>query len=225
MATTLEDRVAKLQLDSGMLGGDVMLTDRSTLSTTRSQYGRGDKRICPQLTLEQEEALMGMMYDNYMANDGKTLDYDRVVRSALTMQCDPKVAEALGAMPVKFDDAWVPDDAWMTDMCFAFTNADAELTARSRPVGAITPGGITNIVESASAELPELPPEMLAPIKGVDSSSSNSAPPGKKAGKKKGKVKDMSDAELLADPRMRAPSPKPSSRKKKKSPKVKSTPG
>jgi len=221
MAATLEDRVAKLQLGGGGMYTDGMLTDRSTLSTTRSQYGRGDKRVAPQLTLEQEEALMGLMYDNYMANDGKTLDYDRVVRSALTMQCDPKVCEALGAAPVKFDDAWIPDDAWMTDMCFAFTNADAELTARSRPVGAITPGGITNIVESANAELPELPPEVLAPVKGADSSS-NSAPPSKKAGKKKGKAKDVSDAELLADPRLRAPSPKPSSRKKKKSPKVKS---
>jgi len=218
MVVSLEDRISAMKLD----GGASLLTDRSTCSTTRSEYGRGDRRVAPKLTLEQEEALIGLMYDNYMNNDGKTLDYDRVVRSAVTLQCDPKVCEGIGATALKLEDAWVPDDAWITDMCFAFSNADAELTARSRPVGAITPGGISYLVAEGNADMPELPPEVLLPV-----SSSNTGTPGgsKKSGKKKGKHKDVSDADLLADPRAkRAASPKSGKKKPQKSPKPPKSP-
>ena len=194
-AALLEEGMAKLSMTN--LGG---LTDRSTCSTTRSEYGRDpNRRVAGALTLEQEEALIGLMYDNFMAHESQSLDYDRVVRCAVTIQCDPDVCKALGAPVVTAEEAWIPDDAWITDMCFAFTDADSQLTSRSKPMGPITPGGITQLVTQGAVGLLPVP---LPSAEGIP--LGRTAPKGgsstKKGSKKKG-GKGLSDAELLADPR------------------------
>jgi len=202
------------------------MTDRSTCSTTRSEYGRDpNRRVAGALTLEQEEALIGLMYDNFQMNDCQSLDYDRVVRCALTLQCDPEVCKALGAPCVPMEQAWLPEDAWITDMCFAFTDADSQLTSRSKPVGAVTPGGISYLVnQGVRSDLANAPgqPDGEHPMAAVlmPEAPAANARAGSAKAKKKGKKKDtLSDTDLLAadlgGKKVRASTPK----KVKKSPK------
>ncbi len=42
-------------------------TNRSTCSTTRSEYGRRDpsKRVAGDLSVDQEEVLIGLMFDDF----------------------------------------------------------------------------------------------------------------------------------------------------------------
>lgn len=90
-------------------GGD---TSRSTCSTSRSEYGRKDpsKRVAGALNVDQEEVLIAIMFDDFMATNMKSLDYDRVVRNAVTIQCDPDVCKVLGVEPVTVDECWIPED-------------------------------------------------------------------------------------------------------------------
>ena len=218
--------------------GSSLDTGRSTCSTTRSEYGRDpNRRVAPLLSLEQEEALLGLMFDNWQQHNCQTLNYDHVMRCALTLQCNPAVCTQIGATAVHIDKAWRPDDGWITDMCFAFNDADSQLTARSKPAGEITPGGITTMImseigmpavestaPSGGAMLPPHPGPMLAGPMGMGGGEVLIGAPsggGKKGKKKKDKSHNLSDAELLADPRRkkqskRAPSPK-SARKGKSS--------
>lgn len=190
-----------------------IFTDRSTCSTTRSEYGRDpNRRVAPALSLEQEEALIGLMFDNWMQHQCTTLDYDHVMRCAITLQCNPEVVKAVSkgaTAPVPLEQAWRPDDGWITDMAFAFNDADSQLTARSKPMGDITPGGITHVVETGIGG-GSLPPPPAGVLAGAGASALNGAetvvvggPPAKKGKKKKGKSDHVSDAELLADPRQR----------------------
>lgn len=100
-------------------------TGRSTCSTTRSEYARKDpsKRVCS-LGVDQEEVLIAMMFDDFMGNDCKSLDYDRVVRCAVTLQCDPDVCKVIGGTPVTEDEAWIPEDS-----CALLPASRAELRA------------------------------------------------------------------------------------------------
>jgi len=227
----LEQKMAALELPGSM-------TDRSTCSTTRSEYGRDpNRRVAGALTLEQEEALIGLMYDNFQMNDNQALDYERVVRCALTLQCDPDVCKALGAAAVPMEEAWLPEEAWVTDMCFAFTDADSQLTTRSKPQSTITPAGITYLVnQGVRSDLSNAPGVESgdAPVSAVlvpEAPAANARAGGtaRKGGKKKGKKDQLSDAELLADPRAQRPRamPKASGKatpKAKKSPKRGTTP-
>ena len=90
-------------------GGD---TSRSTCSTSRSEYGRRDpsKRVAGALNVDQEEVLIAIMFDDFMATNMKSLDYDHVVRNAITIQCDPDVCKVLGVVPVAVDECWIPAD-------------------------------------------------------------------------------------------------------------------
>jgi len=134
---------------AGLSGAD---TSRSGMSTTRSAYGRKDpsKRVAGALGVDQEEVLIALMFDDFMASGMKSLDYDRVVRNAVTIQSDPDVCGVLHATPVAVDECWIPEDAWITDMCFAFSSTEAQLTARSYPEHDITPPAMTMLVDRGS---------------------------------------------------------------------------
>jgi hypothetical protein len=95
---------------AGLSGAD---TSRSGMSTTRSAYGRKDpsKRVAGALGVDQEEVLIALMFDDFMASGMKSLDYDRVVRNAVTIQSDPDVCGVLHATPVAVDECWIPEDA------------------------------------------------------------------------------------------------------------------
>ena len=229
---SLEQKMATLQLPSGSM------TDRSTCSTTRSEYGRDpNRRVAGALTLEQEEALLGLMYDHFQMSDSQTLDLETVMRCALTLQCDPDVCKALGAQPVPMEEAWLPEQDWVTDMCFAFTDAGSQLTARSKPSGMVTPEGISYLVaqaimtdlQSAPAADPGAipPPAVLVPVTAIPSSAENARSTSRKNSKKKSTKKDVSDADLLADPRSQrkaTPTKPKATPKPKKSPKRGATP-
>ena len=92
-------------------------TNRSTCSTTRSEYGRRgekdpSKRVAGSLSVDQEEVLIAMMFDDFMSTGMQSLDYDRVVRCAVTIQTDGDVCNVLsGSAPVPLDECWIPDDA------------------------------------------------------------------------------------------------------------------
>ena len=92
-------------------------TSRSTCSTTRSEYGRRgekdpSKRVAGSLSVDQEEVLIAMMFDDFMSTGMKSLDYDRVVRCAVTIQTDADVCNVLSSSaPVSLDECWIPDDA------------------------------------------------------------------------------------------------------------------
>jgi hypothetical protein len=229
---SVEQKMAALQLPSGSM------TDRSTCSTTRSEYGRDpNRRVAGALTLEQEEALLGLMYDHFQMSDSQTLDLETVMRCALTLQCDPDVCKALGAQPVPMEEAWLPEQDWVTDMCFAFTDAGSQLTARSKPSGMVTPEGISYLVaqaimtdlQSAPAADPGAipPPAVLVPVTAIPSSADNARSTSRKNSKKKSTKKDVSDADLLADPRSQrkaTPTKPKATPKPKKSPKRGATP-
>jgi len=83
-----------------------------------------DTRVTRALSLMQEEALVGLMYEEFGGrNNYKSLDYDKIRRFATSIQTDPVVCESLEAMLVTEDEAWEPDDDWITNMCHAFIDA------------------------------------------------------------------------------------------------------
>ena len=65
----------------------------------------------------QEEALIGLMFDDFVvAHRMKSLDYDKVRRFAMTIQQDPAVCSTLATPPVPGDELmWVPSEEWITD--------------------------------------------------------------------------------------------------------------
>ena len=55
---------------------------------------------------------MAMMFDDFMSTGMQTLDYDRVVRCAVTIQTDPDVCKVLNnTTPCKLEEVWIPEDA------------------------------------------------------------------------------------------------------------------
>jgi hypothetical protein len=52
-----------------------------------------------------------MMFDDFMSTGMQSLDYDRVVRCAVTIQVDPDVCKVLNATPSTLEECWMPDDA------------------------------------------------------------------------------------------------------------------
>ena len=81
--------------------------------------GMADGDECP-LCDEQEEALIGLMYNEFMANDAMHLDYEKVGRFAMTIQTDEAVCSALGLAVVAEEGVWHPTAEWITAKCLAF---------------------------------------------------------------------------------------------------------
>ena len=67
-----------------------------------------DGRVGPACPLQ---VLVAMMFDDFMSTGMQSLDYDRVVRCAVTIQVDPDVCKVLNATPSNLDECWMPDDA------------------------------------------------------------------------------------------------------------------
>ena len=122
-------------------------------STTRSEYARraNNERVAGALGVDQEEVLIALMFDDFMATGMKSLDYDRVVRNAITIQSDKDVCAVLNATPIPVKECWIPPDEWITDMCFAFTSTEAQLTNRY-PSHEITPPAMTMLVDRGTAK-------------------------------------------------------------------------
>lgn len=57
------------------------------------------------------QVLVAMMFDDFMSTGMQSLDYDRVVRCAVTIQVDPDVCKVLNATPSTLEECWMPDDA------------------------------------------------------------------------------------------------------------------
>lgn len=91
-----------------------------------------EDRCAQNLNLMQEDALVGLMYEDFGKNDMKHLDYDKVRRFAVSIQTDPEICDRLDCETVSEEQAWSPPDVWITDMCMAFINAAKEEKKRER---------------------------------------------------------------------------------------------
>ena len=82
----------------------------------------------------QEEALIGLMFDDFVvAHRMKSLDYDKVRRFAMTIQQDPAVCSTLATPPLPGDElVWVPSDDWITDKCLTFKRHEEEKREAAR---------------------------------------------------------------------------------------------
>ena len=78
------------------------------------------------LSLPQEDALIGIMYDDFHHNRMQHLDYNKIRKYAFELQTDPQVCASLDAEPCGEGEVWEPSDDWITDMCLAFRNAARE---------------------------------------------------------------------------------------------------
>ena len=78
------------------------------------------------LSLLQEDALIGLMYEDFNRNRMRSLDYDKVRRFAFSIQTEPSICVSLDAEPCGEGEAWEPQDEWITSMCQAFINAAAD---------------------------------------------------------------------------------------------------
>lgn len=91
-----------------------------------------EDRCAQNLNLLQEDALIGLMWEDFNKNDMKHLDYDKVRRFAVSIQTDGEICGRLDAEAVAEEQAWEPPDAWITDMCLAFINAAKEEKKKER---------------------------------------------------------------------------------------------
>ena len=98
---------------------------------TAIRQNRND-RVAQNLSLMQEDALIGLMFEEFGKNDMKHLDYDKVRRFAVSLQTDPAICERLDCEAIAEDLAWSPPDVWITDMCMAFLNAKKEEQKKAR---------------------------------------------------------------------------------------------
>jgi hypothetical protein len=89
-------------------------------------------RVADGLNELQEDALVGLMWEEFGRSKGNKLEHDKVKRFALQIQADPQVCAALDAQPVAPSAAWMPSDAWISDMTRAFKNARAEEKKKER---------------------------------------------------------------------------------------------
>lgn len=79
-----------------------------------------------------------------MASGMKSLDYDRVVRNAVTIQSDPDVTKVLNAELIAVEDCWIPEDAcachaaapahvcWLPNAVLAISQVDANVCPHVR---------------------------------------------------------------------------------------------
>uniref|UniRef100_A0A7S2CP38 Uncharacterized protein n=1 Tax=Haptolina brevifila TaxID=156173 RepID=A0A7S2CP38_9EUKA len=127
----------------------------STLQLAMAGTGDGNStpRVANELSVLQEEALVGLIYESFVVDNNCThLDYEKVKRFAVTIQTDEEVCATLSTTALDGeDDCWVPSDDWLTDMCKAFKKSyeehvamterqaapPVELTARSKVVSKI----------------------------------------------------------------------------------------
>lgn len=93
----------------------------SRMHTTSRQLQNA--RVAESLSMLQEDALVGLMFDDFEANEGQFLDYDKVQKYAVSIQTEFDICDALDSKPVEPEDAWVPSDDWITSMCHAFVDA------------------------------------------------------------------------------------------------------
>ena len=58
------------------------------------------------------DACLPAQFDDFMQTGMQSLDYDRVVRCAVTIQTDADVCNVLSnSTPCSLDECWIPDDA------------------------------------------------------------------------------------------------------------------
>lgn len=118
-------------------------------SPTRSGTRR---RGSEDLSAEQEEALIELMFDDFVStHDMKYLDYDKVRHFAITIQSDVEVCRTLKSAPVSEDEVWVPSDEWITDKCLQFKGAEMGIPG---PNGAAVGGEEHEALVSIPAEFP-----------------------------------------------------------------------
>lgn len=98
-----------------------------------------DQRICNELSPVQEDALVGLMFDEFSRNNCKHLDYDKVRRFAFELQTDPVICASMEAEPLGEGECWTPSDEFITEMCRAFL-AHAKEQAQERSKGAFGGG-------------------------------------------------------------------------------------
>jgi len=137
---------------------DGSATSTLQLALAGSGDGNATPRVASDLSVLQEEALIGLIYEQFVVeNDCKSMDYDKVKRFALTIQMDEEVCATLCTAPVPTEaECWIPEDDWLTDMCKAFkksyeehvamterqsTGSPPELTARSKAVAKVKAKG------------------------------------------------------------------------------------
>ena len=69
-------------------------------------------RVLPgTISVLQEDALIGLMYEDFGRNRFKSLDYNKVRRFALSIQTHPAICSALDSEPVEPAEAWEPPDS------------------------------------------------------------------------------------------------------------------
>ena len=136
------------------------------------------------------------------------------MRCAITIQTDEDVCKVLNAEPASVDEAWVPEDDWITDMCFAFCSTESQLTARSYPEGEISQPHMVMLVERGTAKRVAKHGNVQRKKGARPGSASKAGGAAKPKGAKSVKAAAAaaaSDASLLADPR-----PKPTGNKGRK---------
>ena len=102
------------------------------MNTTARQ--RKEMRVAMQLAPLQEDALIGLMFDMFVRNNFKHLDYNKVRRYAFDIQTDPVICASMDAEPCGEGEVWSPSDEFITDMCLAFLahkKAEAQKASRT----------------------------------------------------------------------------------------------
>ena len=122
-------------------------------SPTRSGTRR---RGSEDLSAEQEEALIELMFDDFVStHDMKYLDYDKVRHFAVAIQSDVEVCGTLNTAPVPEDEVWVPSGEWITDKCLQFKGAEMGIPGpNGAELGAAVGGEEHEALVSIPAEFP-----------------------------------------------------------------------
>ena len=86
-----------------------------------------------ELAPTQQEALLGMIYDDFVVKNGaRHLDYDKVRRYAFSMQIDDEICAVLAAEACAESVAWAPDDDWITQTCLAFRETKVQMEVAAK---------------------------------------------------------------------------------------------
>ena len=87
--------------------------------------------MCP-LEPMQEDALVGLMYEEFGASGNKHLDYDKVRRFAFQLQTDPLICQSMDTEPRGEGECWEPNDTFITEMCKGFVAHARQQMAKER---------------------------------------------------------------------------------------------
>ena len=91
-----------------------------------------ESRCASELAPLQEDALIGLMFDNFAANKYKHLDYDKVRHYAFELQTDEVICASMDTTACGEGEVWLPPDEWITDMCRAFLAHSKEQSAKDK---------------------------------------------------------------------------------------------